>query len=69
MTLDIKRVYDIEVEDVDTGDYPDFSDAFISYATYKEDNGTYRELTDEELEYLNEEHTDVVYDAVIDYLY
>lgn len=41
----------IEIEDIDTKDYPDFADAFISHAKWN--NGV--ELTDEELDELNEE--------------
>ena len=41
----------IESEDIDTKDYPDFTDAFISHAKWN--NGV--ELTNEELDELNEE--------------
>jgi hypothetical protein len=41
----------IEIEDIDTKDYPDFTDAFISHAKWN--NGV--ELTNEELDELNEE--------------
>ncbi len=54
MKIDIKKVTDVEV---DTGtDYPDFADAFIESATYKG-----REMTEEELEALNED-SDFVYE-------
>ena len=68
MSLDTKRVFDVEVEDVNTNDYPDFSDAYISYAVYKEDDGSFRELTDSEYDELNDDG-DFVYDAVENYLY
>lgn len=41
----------IEIEDIDMKDFPDFCDAFVSYAEYED--GT--ELTDEELEDLTSE--------------
>lgn len=41
----------IELEDVDMRDYPDFCDAYISYA--EREDGT--PLTNEELELLNED--------------
>ena len=40
----------VEVDGVDTADFPDFSDSFISYAEFK--NGT--PLSDEELDQLND---------------
>ena len=40
----------VEVDGVDSADYPDFSDSFISYAEFK--NGT--PLSDEELDLLND---------------
>lgn len=49
-------VMTLEVEDVDRRDYPDFCDAYFSYAEYKD--GTV--LTDEELEALTDEHGDVL---------
>ena len=54
----------IEVEDVDMKDYPDFSDAFISYAEFND--GT--PLNDTELDELNS-HSDIVYDAIQKRLY
>ena len=53
----------IEVEGIDTRDYPDFVDAFISYA---ELDG--RKLTDEELDLVNEDY-DFVYEAVTNKLF
>ena len=48
---------------IDTRDYPDFSDAYIEYAEYDD-----REMTDEELELLNDDR-DYVYDAVTSSLF
>lgn len=59
----IKIDYDsIEIEDIDMKDYPDFSDAFISYA---EDHRG-KELSDEELDVLNDEHYDLVGEIIFD---
>ena len=63
MKIDLNYVDAIEVEGIDTRDYPDFCDAFISYAEYK---GV--EMTDEELEELNESR-DFVYDCVTNHLF
>jgi|TARA_R110002167_G_scaffold105645_1_gene271596 hypothetical protein len=63
MKLDLKKVDNVEVDGIDTRDYPDFCDAFISYADY---NGI--EMTDDQLEALNEDR-DFVYSAVENHLY
>ena len=61
--IDTSQVEDIEIDGIDTRDYPDFCDAFILEATYKG-----REMTDEELEALNED-SDFVYEQVMEHLY
>jgi len=63
INLDYAKISDVEVDGIDTADYPDFCDAFISYAEY---DG--REMTDEELDVLNED-SDFVYSAVESHLY
>lgn len=64
MELNGRRVVDVEVDDVDPTDYPDFCDAHFSYAVY-EDTG--EELTDEELEELNDSYPDVVNEMAYEY--
>jgi len=51
-----KNVVNLEVDGVDSWDYPDFSDAYFSYACYED--GT--KLTDDELNELTDLHGDVV---------
>jgi len=63
INLDYSKISDVEVDGIDTRDYPDFCDAYISYAEY---DG--REMTDEELDVLNED-SDFVYSAVENHLY
>jgi hypothetical protein len=63
MKLDLNKVNDVEVDGIDTRDYPDFVDAFIGYATY---DGI--EMTYEQLEALNEDR-DFVYSEVENHLY
>jgi len=53
----------IEVDGIDTNDYPDFCDAFIVSADY---NGV--EMTDEQLEALNEDYS-FVHDCVYTHLF
>ena len=59
ITLDYSQITDIEVEDIDYRDAPDFCDAYISRATYFG-----REMTELELEILNN-NSQFVYDTVI----
>ena len=51
----------LEFEDVDLRDYPDFSDAYVSYAEYEDGTA----LTDEELELLDIHEDDRVYDSLM----
>ena len=53
----------IEVDGIDTNDYPDFCDAFIASADY---NG--EEMTEEQLEALNEDYS-FVHDCVYTHLF
>ena len=61
--MELHKIKDIEVYNINTKDYPDFVDAYISYATC--DN---IELTDEELDELNE-NRDFVYEQVIKHVF
>lgn len=54
--FDYSKITDVEMEDVDPSDYPDFSDAYIIYANYEG-----RPMTEEELEDLNND-SEFVYD-------
>ena len=55
----------LEIDGVDPRDYPDFSDAYISHASFTD--GT--DLSDEEMDQLNDEHGDLVYDLAYDSLH
>ncbi len=50
------NIASLEIEGVDSHDYPDFCDAQFSYAVFEDGD----ELTDEELDELTEEYADVV---------
>jgi len=63
MKFDLNYVDCIELDGVDTSDYPDFCDAFICYAEYK---GV--EMTEEELNELNDVEG-FVYDCVMNELF
>lgn len=58
-------VKNLEVDNVDMRDFPDFCDACFSYAEFE--NGT--PLTDSELEQLTEANYDVVNEMALDYCY
>ena len=61
--MDYKKIDNIEVDGIDTKDYPDFCDAFISSADY---NG--KPMTDEQLDELNEDGA-FVYECVENHLF
>ena len=63
MKLDYTKIEDVEVDGIDTSDYPDFCDAYIASATYKG-----REMTEEELDALNEDGS-YIYDKITDKIY
>ena len=60
--MDYKKIDNIEIDGIDTKDYPDFCDAYISNADY---DGV--PMTDEQLNELNEDR-DYVYGYIMDYL-
>jgi len=55
----------LEIENVDSRDYPDFSDAYIGRASFTD--GT--DLSDQELDQLNDEHGDLVHELAYDSLH
>lgn len=61
-----REIVDLEVEDIDARDYPDFCDAYVSRAVWK-DTGI--ELTTDEIEEYNDKCSDQVYDAVMERIY
>lgn len=61
--LQLDKIDDIEFDQVDMNDYPDFSDAYILFA--KMDG---LEMNDDELEALNE-NRDFVYEKLINHLF
>jgi len=56
ITLNEKEVCNLEIDGVDSSDYPDFCDAYISYACYVD--GT--PLSDDEMNQLNEMYPEIV---------
>lgn len=64
--IDVTKLVDIEVDGIDTRDYPDFTDAFIASAVWKD---TLKDLSDNELDDLNDNYGDFVYDKVQEHLF
>ena len=63
--LNGKKVVDLEVDGVDSRDYPDFSDAYFSNGCYED--GT--DLTDDELIQLADLSGDVLWEMAYDSLH
>lgn len=61
-----REIVDIEVEDINMRDYPDFCDAYVARAVWK-DTGT--ELTADEIEEYNDTCRDQVYSAVMERIF
>lgn len=64
MELNGRTVINVEVEDVDPRDYPNFCDAHFSYAEF-EDTGA--PLTDAEIDKLNDTYPEVVNEMAFEY--
>ena len=63
--LNGKKVVDLEIDGVDSGDYPDFCDAYFSGGCY-EDGAP---LTDDELEHLTILASDVLWEMAFESLH
>ncbi len=55
-----KKITNYEIEDVKSWDYPDFCDAFISYA--EDENGN--EMTEQQIEEWTENNEEEFYDMI-----
>lgn len=65
--LDISKLTDVEVGNINRDDFPDFVDAYIVSASYPivdnpKNPEDYRELSDGELEWLNNAHPEIAQD-------
>ncbi|NBV28695.1 hypothetical protein EBS02_06730 [bacterium] len=64
MKLNGRKVVDAQVDGIDASDYPDFCDAYFSYAVFL-DTGV--ELTEFELDKLTEKYPDVIYEKAVQF--
>ena len=62
--LDLSQVTDLEFDGIDHSDYPDFCDAYVCEATYQG-----RDMTEDELDDLNENYSGFVHEKLFDHLY
>lgn len=60
----LKELKEIEIEDIHYSDYPDFSDAFLSHATYRG-----RTLSDDELSEIQGQNPDWFYEQIEKIIY
>tara|TARA_R110002110_G_C13142962_1_gene689947 strand:+ start:135 stop:548 length:414 start_codon:yes stop_codon:yes gene_type:complete len=67
--LDINKVVDPEFDGIDGRDYPDFSDAYITTASYEVAPGEYRDLTEEEIDWVMDKHGDWFYENLMDWIH
>jgi hypothetical protein len=64
MQLNLSQIENMEFEGVDFSDYPDFVDAYLISADY---DG--KEMTEEQIDYINDEHYEFVNESVFDSLF
>ena len=62
--MDLSKISNIVVGGIDIKDYPEFSDSFIESAYYNS-----RPMTEIELDKLNSDYPDFVYEKVVESLY
>jgi hypothetical protein len=63
LSLNGRPVVDAEVDGIDSRDYPDFCDAYFSYAIYAD---TGNELSEDELDTLRELFPDLLHEMCFD---
>ncbi len=64
MKIDLSKLTELSFDGIDTKDYPDFCDAFLESAYYID-----RELTEEELNYINENETAFINENIYHYIF
>ena len=58
-TFKLTQLTDLEVDGVDMADYPDFCDAFIVSGCVTTWDDECRDLTEDEIDYINDEHPEI----------
>jgi hypothetical protein len=62
--INVEEVHDIVFTGIDSTDHPDYSDAYIESATYKN-----RDMTDDEIEELQNQQDIWVYEKLMDWIF
>ncbi len=68
MNINLNTVFSIDFDGIDHSDSPDYCDAHIVSAEIREADGTFREATEEEIEFLNDD-SQFVYERLMDHLF
>jgi len=58
-TFKMSQLRFIEVDGVDMADYPDFCDAFVTSGSVVTWDDECRDLTEDEIDYINDEHPEI----------
>jgi hypothetical protein len=64
INLDLSKVFNVEISEIDMSDYPDFADARVESGEYEHAPGQYRELTQDEIDHLNMEESSWLHQQV-----
>jgi hypothetical protein len=64
LRFDLKEVEILSFSGVDHSDHPDYSDAFIEEALYRG-----KEMTEDQIDLLQDKHDDFVYDQLMAYMF
>ncbi len=68
--IDVNELEDLEFDGINHSDYPDYCDAYISKASIREEGKSEsRDLTEEELEWVMDQHPNWFYNQLIDSLH
>jgi hypothetical protein len=62
--MDLKKIDNIEVDGIEHKDYPDYCDSYISSADYDGEP-----MTEEQIDDLNNNESQFVYDSVISHIF
>jgi hypothetical protein len=69
INLDLSKIKNIDIEGIDMTDRPHFVDAFVASAEYEYSPDKFRDLTDDEIDYLNDNEPDWIYQQVWEQVY
>jgi len=69
ISLDLSRIRNIDIKGIDMSDHPRYVDAFVDSAEYEYTPNKFRDLTEDELDYLNNNESDWLYQQVWEQVY